>query len=165
MPAGQIAAAVQKMGREISRDLKGKNPLFLSVLNGSFVFAADLVRACEMDLEITFVKLASYHGTQSSGKISELIGLSESLEGRHVLIVEDIIDSGKTMAELLKTLKAQNPASVQIASLLLKPAMLEVDLDIAYCGFEIPPDFVLGYGLDYDGLGRNLRDLYRLVGE
>ncbi len=151
------------MGREITRDLKGKRPLFLSVLNGSFVFAADLVRQCDMDLEITFVKLASYQGTSSSGKITELIGLNESLKGRHVLIVEDIIDSGKTMQELLKTLHAQQPASVQIATLLLKPDALEVELDIAYCGFEIPSEFVVGYGLDYDGLGRNLADLYVLV--
>ncbi len=159
----QIGAEVRRLGREITRDLKGKRPLFLSVLNGSFVFAADLVRQCDMDLEITFVKLASYQGTSSSGKITELIGLNESLKGRHVLIVEDIIDSGKTMQELLKTLHAQQPASVQIATLLLKPDALEVELDIAYCGFEIPPEFVVGYGLDYDGLGRNLADLYVLV--
>ena len=159
----RIGTEVRRLGREITRDLKGKRPLFLSVLNGSFVFAADLVRQCDMDLEITFVKLASYQGTSSSGKITELIGLNESLKGRHVLIVEDIIDSGKTMQELLKTLHAQQPASVQIATLLLKPDALEVELDIAYCGFEIPSEFVVGYGLDYDGLGRNLADLYVLV--
>ncbi len=158
----QIAATVQQMAKDITRDLHGKNPLFLAVLNGSFIFAADLVRACEMELEVTFVKLASYHGTQSSGKIKELIGLNEDLRGRHILLVEDIIDSGLTMQQLLQTLETYQPASVRVATLLLKPEALECSLDIAYCGFEIPPDFVLGYGLDYDGLGRNLPHLYRL---
>ncbi len=163
LSAEEIANAVQNMARNITRDLKGKNPLFLAILNGSFIFAADLVRHCKMELEITFVKWASYSGTRSTGKIQELIGLNENVQNRHLLIVEDIIDSGQTMQKLLQSLSKQKPASLNIATLLLKPEALQCKLDIAYCGFEIPPDFVLGYGLDYDGLGRNLPHLYRLA--
>ncbi len=159
----EIAKAVKNMARHITRDFKGKKPLFLAILNGSFIFAADLVRQCDLELEVTFVKWASYSGTQSTGKIQELIGLNEDIQNRHILIVEDIIDSGQTMQKLLRALHEQNPASLSIATLLLKPEALQCKLDIAYCGFEIPPDFVLGYGLDYDGLGRNLPQLYRLA--
>ena len=132
----------------------------IAVLNGSFVFAADLMRELDFPCEISFVRLSSYAGTASTGKVRELIGLSESIEGRSVIVVEDIIDSGLTMQEMLTMLAEKKPADVRIASLLVKPDNLKVNLDIRYRCFDIPNDFIVGYGLDYDGEGRNLPDIY-----
>ena len=160
IPEEKIKERVAALGAQISADLAGEQPLFLAVLNGSFVFAADLLRAVSVPCEISFVRMASYQGTSSTGKVRQLIGLNESIEGRTVVIVEDIIDSGLTMKELLLLLENYNPKRVLISALLVKPGNLKVDLDIPYCCFEIPNDFIVGYGLDYDGEGRNLRHIY-----
>ena len=137
--------------------------MFLAVLNGSFVFAADLLRGIDIPCEISFIRVSSYEGTTSTGKVSQLIGLKEDITNRTVVIVEDIIDSGLTMQELLRLLKEKNPKDIRIASLLVKPGNLKVDLDIPYSCFEIPNEFIVGYGLDYDGEGRNLRNIYTVV--
>lgn len=163
IPEALIMQRVAEIAARISADLKDENPLFLAVLNGSFVFAADLMRGITTPCEITFVRMASYAGTESTGNVKQLIGLKEAIEGRTVVIVEDIIDSGLTMQELLKTLQAQKPKEIRIAALLVKPGNLKVELDIPYCCFEIPNDFIVGYGLDYDGEGRNLRSIYTVV--
>ena len=160
IPEEKIKERVAALGAKISADLAGEQPLFLAVLNGSFVFAADLLRAVSVPCEISFVRMASYQGTSSTGKVRQLIGLNESIEGRTVVIVEDIIDSGLTMKELLLLLENYRPKRVLISALLVKPGNLKVDLDIPYCCFEIPNDFIVGYGLDYDGEGRNLRHIY-----
>ena len=160
IPEEKIKERVAALGAQISADLAGEQPLFLAVLNGSFVFAADLLRAVSVPCEISFVRMASYQGTSSTGKVRQLIGLNEPIEGRTVVIVEDIIDSGLTMKELLALLENYHPKRVRISALLVKPGNLKVDLDIPYCCFEIPNDFIVGYGLDYDGEGRNLRHIY-----
>lgn len=165
IPAEEIKKRIAELAAQISSDLKGRNPLFLAVLNGSFMFAADLMRGITTPCEISFVRLSSYTGTESTGSVHELIGLNEDLSGRTVVIIEDIVDSGLTMRELLSMLKTKNPADVRIASLLVKPGNLKVKLDIPYCCFQIPNDFIVGYGLDYDGYGRNLPDIYTLVKE
>lgn len=165
IPAEDIKRRVAELAAQISSDLKGRNPLFLAILNGSFMFAADLMRGITTPCEISFVRLSSYTGTESTGSVHELIGLNEDLSGRTVVIIEDIVDSGLTMRELLSMLKTKNPADVRIASLLVKPGNLKVKLDIPYCCFQIPNDFIVGYGLDYDGYGRNLPDIYTLVKE
>ncbi|MCO6477555.1 MAG: hypoxanthine phosphoribosyltransferase [Phaeodactylibacter sp.] len=160
----QIADKVAEMGRQISRDYAGRSPLFLAVLNGAFMFAADLIRACEIDCAITFIRLSSYEGLSSSGKLKTVIGLQEEdVKGRDIVIVEDIIDTGHTMSEFLPQLATMGPASVSIAAFLVKTEALECDVDIHYTGFEIPTKFVIGYGLDYDGLGRNIPDIYQLA--
>lgn len=163
LPEEKIKARVAEVARQIAADWGDKKPLLLAVLNGSFVFAADLMRGIDAPCEIAFVRMASYQGTKSTGRVKELIGLTEDVEGRHVVVVEDIIDSGLTMKELLSILKEKHPAEVRIASLLVKPGNLKVDLDVRYCCFEIPNDFILGYGLDYDGEGRNLKSIYTVV--
>ena len=160
IPEEKIKERVAALGAQISADLAGEQPLFLAVLNGSFVFAADLLRTVSVPCEISFVRMASYQGTSSTGKVRQLIGLNEPIEGRTVVIVEDIIDSGLTMKELLALLENYHPKRVLISALLVKPGNLKVDLDIPYCCFEIPNDFIVGYGLDYDGEGRNLRHIY-----
>ena len=164
-PAGAIAAAVQAVAARLNADYATRRPLLVAVLNGSFMFAADLVRALTVDgLEISFVKLASYEGTESTGAVRQLLGLREDLNGRHVVIIEDIVDTGHTAALLVQLLEAQGAQSVEIACLLLKPASVRVPLTVRYAGLEIPNDFVVGYGLDYDGLGRHLPDLYQAIG-
>ena len=152
-----------RVGEEINRDLADANPLFVSVLNGSFMFTADLMKHVSVPCEISFVKLASYAGTSSTGKVKELVGLSDDITGRTIVIVEDIIDTGLTMERLIETLKARNPKEIRIATLLVKPDKLKVDLDINYIAMSIPNDFIVGYGLDYDGLGRNYRDIYTVI--
>ena len=158
----QILGQVDEMARQLTRKYTDKNPLFLGVLNGACIFAADLVRACEFNCEISFIKLSSYRGTKSSDNLATLIGLAEPIEARHVIIVEDIIDSGHTLNKFIPELMALGPASIEVAALLVKPEAMEYEVDVHYKGFEIPPAFVVGYGLDYDGLGRNLRDIYQL---
>lgn len=160
--AEEISTKVSALGESLARKFKGKNPVFLAILNGSFVFAADLVRACDFDHEISFIKLTSYEGTVSSGKVVTQIGLQEDLENRDVIIVEDIIDTGTTIYHFLSTLKKSNPKSITIVSLLQKPSALKFPLQVDYLGFDIPNKFVVGYGLDYNGLGRNLKDIYQL---
>jgi hypoxanthine phosphoribosyltransferase len=155
-----IQEAVKRVANQLTADMKGKDPLFLVVLNGSFVFAADLVRNYPAPCEVSFVKLASYEGVSSTGKVKELVGMNESIEGRNLVVVEDIVDSGNTIEHILEDLKSKNPASVAVATFLLKPDVFKKDFKIQYVGLEIPNDFIVGYGLDYNGLGRNLRDIY-----
>ena len=154
---------IKRIAEKINRDYEGREPVFLAVLNGSFIFAADLLREIDMPCEISFVKLASYEGTSSTGSIREVIGLNVDITGRPVIILEDIVDTGLTMAHMLDTLKKQNPESINICTLLLKPDKLQVKLDIRYVCMQIPDDFVVGYGLDYDGFGRNTKDIYTIV--
>ena len=160
-----IKARVKARAQQISKDLEGKNPLFLGVLNGSFIFAADLMREMTIPCEISFVKLASYQGTTSTGKVKEVIGINENLSGRTVVIVEDIVESGHTMKQMIESLGTRNPASVQICTLFFKPDKLKEELTIDYVAFTIPDDFIVGYGLDYDGQGRELKDVYTIVAE
>ncbi|MBO5705850.1 MAG: hypoxanthine phosphoribosyltransferase [Bacteroidaceae bacterium] len=163
IPAEDIMAQVRRVAEEINKDYEGQQPLFLVVLNGAFVFAADLMREISVPAEVSFVKLASYEGTSSTGTVREVIGLNTDITGRPIIIVEDIVESGITMAHMIETLKKQNPKSIDICTLLVKPEKLEVKLDIRYVAMEIPNDFILGYGLDYDGLGRGLKDIYTIV--
>lgn len=165
IPEADILREVSRVAGEINRDLDGKNPLFLSVLNGSFMFTADLLKRITIPCEVSFVKLASYQGVASTGVVKEVIGINEDLCGRTVVIVEDIVDTGITMQRLLETLGTRRPKEIHIATLLLKPDKLKVNLDIEYVAMRIPNDFIVGYGLDYDGLGRNFKDIYTVVNE
>lgn len=165
IPEADILKKVQVVADRLNQDYADKTPVFLTVLNGSFIFAADLMRMITVPSEISFVKYASYEGTSSTGSMKTLMGLNQELTGRHVVIVEDIVDSGFTMAHMIEDLKKKNPASIEICSLLVKPGNLKVDLDINYAVMEIPNDFIVGYGLDYDQEGRNLRDIYTIVEE
>ena len=163
IPESEINQQIKRVAAEIARDYAGRQPVFLAVLNGSFIFAADLLREVDLPCEISFVKLASYQGTSSTGEIREVIGLNIDITGRPVIIVEDIVDTGLTMAHMLETLQSHNPASIDICTLLFKPTKLQVSLDVRYCCKEIPDDFVVGFGLDYDGFGRNTKDIYTIV--
>ena len=163
IPEAEIKQRVKELAQKISKEMEGKNPLLLCVLNGSFIFAADLMREMTLPCEITFVKLASYEGTASTGKVKELIGINEPLTGRDIIIVEDIVDTGRTMKQMLEQLAARHPASVRICTLFVKPEKLEEKLDIEYAAFSIPNDFIVGYGLDYDQQGRYLKEIYSLV--
>ncbi len=158
-----IQQKVKEIAGNINKDYKDKKPLFIAILNGSFMFAADLFRHITIDAEISFIKLASYKGMKSSGQVITAIGLEMDLIGRDLIIVEDIVDTGKTLHNFLPKLQHQQPASLKIASLLHKPDALKHPLIIDYIGFNIPDKFVVGYGLDYDGLGRNLKEIYQLV--
>lgn len=158
----EIKQRVKAVAEQINRNMAGKNPLLLAVLNGAFIFAADLMREITIPCEISFVKLASYQGVTSSGTVKEVIGINENLSGRTVIIVEDIVESGLTMKRMIESIGTRNPASVHICTLLLKPDRLKVPLTIDYVAFRIPNDFILGYGLDYDQQGRQLKDIYTL---
>ena len=163
IPEEKIAKEVERVANEINTELAGKDPLFISVLNGAFMFTSDLMKHITIPCQISFVKLASYQGVASTGKVKEVIGLNEDIAGRTIVIVEDIVDTGLTMQRLLETLGTRNPKEIYIASLLVKPEKLKVDLDINFIAFNIPNDFILGYGLDYDGYARNLRQIYTVV--
>ena len=163
IPEAEIKQRVKALAEQMSKDLEGKNPIFLGVLNGSFIFAADLMREMTIPCEISFVKLASYQGTTSTGKVREVLGINEDLSGRTVVIVEDIVESGQTMKQMIESLGTRNPESVRICTLFFKPEKLKEDLNLDYVAFSIPDDFILGYGLDYDGLGRELKDVYTIV--
>jgi hypoxanthine phosphoribosyltransferase len=165
LTVAQIAEQIERLGVEINNDYAGKRPLFIAILNGSFMFASDLFKQLTVDAEICFIKLASYKGTKSTGNVITSIGLDESLKGRHVIIIEDIVDTGKTLSQFLPQLHEHQPASLKIASLLHKPDALEYPVSIDYLGFKVPNKFLLGYGLDYDGLGRNLKEIYQLIEE
>jgi hypoxanthine phosphoribosyltransferase len=163
LPEAQIQEKIKGLANQINQDYKGKRPLFIAILNGSFMFASDLFKYLTIDAEICFIKLASYKGMKSSGHVVTAIGLDQDLFGREIIIVEDIVDTGKTLSEFLPKLEHQQPASLKIASLLHKPEALKYPLTIDYVGFTIPNKFVVGYGLDYDGLGRNLKEIYQVV--
>ena len=158
-----ILKRVKELAEAINQDYQGKNPIFLAVLNGSFMFMSDICKEVSVDITVSFIKIASYTGINSDGKVRDLIGLEESLQGRDVIIVEDIVDTGTSMSHLLETINAKNPKSVEVVSLLTKPEALKKPINIKYVGFEIPDLFVVGYGLDFEGLGRNLKDLYQIV--
>ncbi|RZK49029.1 MAG: hypoxanthine phosphoribosyltransferase [Pedobacter sp.] len=152
------------LGVQINVDYEGKRPILLGILNGSFMFMSDLLKEINLACEISFMQVSSYKGDQSTGEVKEIIGLSSTLKGRDILIVEDIIDSGHTLQFIIEKLKTLEPASIQVCTLLFKPNAVKVDIpEIAYIGFEISNEFVVGYGLDYDGLGRNLKDIYRAI--
>ncbi len=161
--AQTIHERIQELAHSINTEYHDKKPLFIAILNGSFMFASDLFKALDIEAEICFIKLASYKGTTSTGNVITSIGLDESLKDRHVVIIEDIVDTGNTLHTFLPQLFNQQPASLKIAALLHKPEALQHPIVIDYLGFEVPNIFLLGYGLDYDGLGRNLAEIYQLV--
>lgn len=166
LPYEKIRAAVEKIAEQINEGLAGKKPLFICILNGSFMFAAELFKRIDfVDSEISFVKLASYEGDKTTGKVKQLIGLNEKIEGRTVVVLEDIVDSGITIDNIQEQLKKLKPEKVYIATLLLKPDALQKEVQLDYVGLEIPNDFIVGYGLDYDGHGRNLIDIYSVINE
>jgi hypoxanthine phosphoribosyltransferase len=163
LPAQQIRASVQEVARRINEDYAGRQPLLVAVLNGSFMFVADLMKELSLPCEVAFIRVASYSGTSSTGEIKEVLGLLEDVAGRDLIIVEDIVDTGHTMRALLEQMRGRNPASLAVATLFLKPECLQHPLDIRYVGLEIPNDFIVGYGLDFDGLGRNYPDIYKAL--
>lgn len=165
LSAGHIQESIKTMADKINIDLRDKNPLFIAILNGAFIFAADLFRKLTIDAEISFIKLASYKGTRSTGHVITAIGLDIDLFNRTVVILEDIVDTGKTLHEFLPTIVHQHPKKLLIASLLSKPEVRQYPVNIDYVGFSVPNKFLLGYGLDYDGLGRNLPEIYQVVEE
>ena len=158
-----ILNKVKELAAAISKDYAGKRPLFIAILNGSFMFAADIFKYLTIEAEICFIKLASYKGMKSSGRVVTSIGLEEDLFGKEVIILEDIVDTGKTLHNFLPKLVHQQPKSLKIVALLHKPEATAHSLTLDYVGFKIPNKFVVGYGLDYDGLGRNLKEIYQLV--
>jgi hypoxanthine phosphoribosyltransferase len=163
LSAEEISLRIKMVAQQINEDYAGKKPLFIAILNGSFMFASDLFKEVTTDAEICFIKLASYKGTKSTGHVITAIGLDMDIIGRDVIIIEDIVDTGKTLSEFLPQIYHQQPASVRIAALLHKPDAMVYPVKIDYLGFSIPNKFVVGYGLDYDGLGRNIREIYRLA--
>lgn len=158
----KIKDRIEALGKKIAADHADNSPVFVAVLNGAFVFCADLIRATAIDCEVAFLKVQSYEGTSTTGVLKQDFTFSKNIKGRNIIIVEDIVDKGHTMMHLLDHLKSKAPQSISIASFLYKPTACLHEINIDYLGFEIPADFVVGYGLDYDGYGRNLRDLYRL---
>ena len=158
-----IQEKIRLIADQLNKDYEGKKPLFIAILNGAFMFAADLFKYVTIDAEICFIKLASYRGMKSSGNVITAIGLDQDLYDRDVIIVEDIVDTGKTLSEFLPKLDHQQPRSLKIEALLHKPEATQFPLTIDYIGFSIPNKFVVGYGLDYDGLGRNLKEIYQLA--
>jgi hypoxanthine phosphoribosyltransferase len=157
-----LQARIKALAQEINNDCAGKNPLLIGVLNGSFMFVGDLFKYIDIDCEITFIRVSSYQSTESTGKVKQILGLKEDIQGRDIIIIEDIVDTGMTMQEILGQLASQKPASIKIMTLLFKPSALKVPLKLDYVGFEIENKFVVGYGLDYDGLGRNLDAIFVL---
>lgn len=161
--ASVIAERIKKMAADINTAYAGKRPIFIAILNGSFMFASDLFKEISIDAEICFIKLASYKGTRSTGNVITSIGLDEPLQDRHVVVIEDIVDTGNTLHKFLPQLYNQQPASLKIAALLHKPEALEHPIEIDYLGFSVPNIFLLGFGLDFDGLGRNIPEIYQLT--
>lgn len=161
--AVEIKDRIGSLAAQINLDYEGKRPIFIAILNGSFMFASDLFKEISIDAEICFIKLASYKGTRSSGNVITSIGLDEPLVNRHVVIIEDIVDTGNTLHQFLPQLYNQQPASLKIAALLHKPTALKFPIEIDYLGFNVPDKFLLGFGLDFDGLGRNLAEIYQLI--
>jgi len=162
LTAVDIDAVLNRMAWEVEADMKEEVPVFIGVLNGSFMMASDFVKKYSYPCEVSFVKLASYEGTQSTGEVKQLIGLDKDLSGRSVVVIEDIVDTGNTIAELKKIFENENVKQLKIATLFFKPEAYTKDIHLDYIGFEIPDKFIVGYGLDYDGLGRNLPEVYQL---
>jgi len=159
----QIQKRVKELSTQLSTDFSNKEPVFLPILNGAFLFAADLIKEISINCQVSFIKTQSYVGTESTGTIKKLFGVDLDLKGRDVILVDDIVDTGLTMYSLVEEIKEQMPASIHIVTLLLKPEALQKELEIKYVGFTIPTKFVVGYGLDYEGLGRNLKDIYQII--
>lgn len=159
----KISTRVEAIAKEINRDYEGKNPLFIAIMNGAFMFAADLMKHVNIPCEITFIKVSSYQATQSTGNLKELVGLQENIFKRDIILVEDIVDTGNTLSHLTSSFTELGPSSVEIATLLFKPEAIQKEIDLKYVGFSIPNKFVVGYGLDYDGYGRNTNSIYKLV--
>lgn len=152
------------IGLQLNLEYENRCPIFIGVLNGSFLFMADLLKEMEIPCEVGFIRVSSYKGTESSGEVKEAFGMPENLKGRDIILVEDIVDTGFTLKYILEKVYLQQPASVRVCSLLYKPAAIQTPIkELEYIGFEIPNEFVVGYGLDYDGLGRNLKDIYRTI--
>lgn len=162
IPESEILAAIKQLADQINEDMQGLNPLFICVLNGAFMFAADLMKNINLCCEITFIRLKSYSGTNTEGNVKEIHGLIEDISGKDIIIIEDIIDTGHTIHHLINRLKKEQPRSIKTASLLFKPDALQLDVKPDYVALKIPNDFIVGYGLDYDGKGRNFRDIYRI---
>ncbi|MFN4007619.1 MAG: hypoxanthine phosphoribosyltransferase [Chitinophagaceae bacterium] len=158
----EIQSKIEALAQQLNQDYDGKKPLFIAVLNGSFMFASDLFKHLSIEAEICFIKLASYKGTKSTGHVITAIGLDTDVTNRHVIVLEDIIDTGKTLSQFLPQLQNQHPASIKVAVLLHKPEATVFEVPVDYCCFSIPNKFVLGYGLDYDGFGRNIKEIYQL---
>jgi hypoxanthine phosphoribosyltransferase len=158
-----IQQRIEELAGEINNDLSGKEVVFLGILNGAFLFAADLFRLIDFPARISFVKLASYQGTSSSGSIKELIGWNEDIKNKTIVIVEDIVDTGNTLERIVDELIIRKASEIRIAAMLYKPGAYTKNIPVDYIGFEIPNDFVVGYGLDYDGFGRNLPSVYTLI--
>jgi hypoxanthine phosphoribosyltransferase len=163
IPEQEILSSIRKIGEEINKTLKDKNPLFISVLNGAFMFTSDLMKVVNIPCEITFIKLSSYEGLYSSGSVKEVMGLNENIVDRNVVILEDIIDTGLTMERIIDSLKAKGAGEIRVATFLQKPEALQRNIKIDYIAMKIPNEFIIGYGLDYNGYGRNLKDVYTLI--
>jgi hypoxanthine phosphoribosyltransferase len=163
IPNARINVAISEMAANISQDLEGRDVIFMGILNGAFMFAAELIKQITPNCQITFLKLASYAGTSSTGTVKRLIGINEDIKDKTVVILEDIVDTGITLENIIKQLKGYEPGEIRVATLLHKPAAYGKDIKLDYVGLEIPNDFVVGYGLDYEGFGRNLPDIYRVV--
>jgi hypoxanthine phosphoribosyltransferase len=163
IPNEEIQQKVKALAEKMNKDYAGKNPVFVCILNGAFVFMADLVRYLDFQPDVVFAKYSSYEGMNTTGKVKEVLGVSVDLEGKDVVLVEDIIDTGITMSHVLPIFQAKGVASVKIATMLMKPEKLKCNIKVDYCAMEIPNDFIVGYGLDYDGLGRNYKDIYTVV--
>ncbi len=165
IPASDIKKALWQMATKMNEELHDQNPLMICILNGSFMFSADLMKLMDFPCEISFVKLASYQGMGSTGQVKELIGLNEEIEGRTIVLLEDIVDTGVTIENLIGQLESKNPKAVKIATLLFKPDACKRNLNLDYVGMEIPNEFIVGYGLDYNGYGRNLADIYTVINQ
>lgn len=163
VPEGKIQEEVSRIAREMNRDLSGRDPIFLGILNGAFMFASDLYKQLTFPCQITFLKLASYSGTHSTGTVKQLIGINRDLKDRTVVVLEDIVDTGVTLETIIRQLSGYQPAEIMVATFLHKPDATIREVKLDYVGMEIPNDFILGYGLDYDGYGRNFKEIYRLV--
>jgi hypoxanthine phosphoribosyltransferase len=163
LPEAEILAKIKELADQLNKDLEGTDPIFMGILNGSFMFASDLYKDITVDSQITFLKLASYQGTSSTGNIKRLIGINEDIKDKTVIVIEDIVDTGNTLENIIKQLKGYEPKAIKIVTLLFKPEAYKKDFPIDYHCFSIPNDFILGYGLDYDGYARNLRDIYKIV--
>ena len=163
IPEKDIQEAVKRVAKAINNDLEGKDPLFICVLNGAFMFAGDLMKHVHIQSQITFIKLSSYEGLYTTGEVKEMIGLNESVVGRNVVVIEDIVDTGLTMERILASLKSKGAKSIRIATFLQKPEALQRDITVDYVAMKIPNEFIIGYGLDYDGYGRNLKSIYTVI--
>ena len=163
LSAADISLQIARIADSINQDYQGKRPLFIAILNGSFMFASDLFKELTIEAEVCFIKLASYKGVKSTGQVVTSIGLDVPLKDRDIIVIEDIVDTGKTLSEFLPQLEMQSPSSLRIATLLHKPEALQFPINLDYIGFSVPNKFLLGYGLDYDGLGRNLKEIFQLT--